>query len=273
MDKPFNYFTDAVDPVYSITCRINLYLLALLSYRYQGDSYLNSNKAKIKTINKGNRKPSSNNMNTGSRQSKTPSHDEATYIFSGGNRIQYLENLTVHQLELYNWCEDKVTTLATMDAILLSGATLFVEHVKTGNFPTRTATDWLSTILSWIEKSFPLIMVILIILPIFVSLGITLFHVIPKMRSGATVNTYKNHRSSAGIQRFNSKEEYKHRLDTISVDELYQDLIWQIYGMNKNVWKNQKSIRAAVICDLLGLFGFFFVVLYLVFNGNGSTIF
>lgn len=191
------------------------------------------------------------------------------FYFEGAERICYLENLVSKQLDLYTWCEEKVTTLATIDSILLASATLFVEHIRSGDFPQRIQETWLSKLQIIIENNFSAIMVLFIIFPIFISLGITLWHVIPKMSSGATPNTIRNHRSSSGIHKYKDIPEYKSRIDLITGEEIYEDLIRQIYGMNNNIWKNQISIKIAVYFDLIGLFGFFLVMLYLVFNGSG----
>jgi hypothetical protein len=195
------------------------------------------------------------------------------FDFSGSERIRYLDSLVSKQLELYTWCEEKVTTLATINAILLAGATLFVEHIKNGSFAKRISKAWQDGIQIFVEENFSKLMVVFILLPIFISLGISLWHVIPKMRSGKSPSNIRNHRSSAGIYKYGSISAYKNRLDSISTDEIYEDLVRQIYGMNTNIWNNQRSIKVAVFFDLVGLAGFFGVLLYLVFCGTGSNIF
>ncbi len=196
----------------------------------------------------------------------------SAFCFLGAERIHYLEGLVSKQLELYTWCEEKVTTLATIDAILLAGATLFIEHIKSGIFPKRVADTFLNNILMSIEQNFVVLTLLFILFPIFVSLGIALFHVIPKMSSGASPSTARNHRSSRGIHSYKDIQEYKNRMDSISADDIYIDLLRQIYGMNINIWRNQFSIKVAVYCDLVGLLGFICIMLYMIFNGNFSTI-
>lgn len=196
-----------------------------------------------------------------------------TFKLVGADRIHYLEGLVSKQLELYTWCEEKVTTLATIDAILLAGATLFVEHIKSEVFPVRDPSDCIDNILIFIENNFTIFMVLFMLLPIFISLGITLWHVIPKMSSGASPPTARNHRSSKGIHSYKDIPEYKVRMDTISEEEIYIDLLRQIYGMNNNIWRNQISIKVAVFFDLIGLLGFLFIMFYLIINGNGPIIF
>lgn len=191
----------------------------------------------------------------------------------GIERIHYLENLMSKQLELYTWCEEKVTTLATIDTILLGGAIIFVGRIKTNTFPARSLTTCWEQVLGFFESNFAIVMVIWVLVPLFASLAITLLHVIPKMRSGKTPRAIKNHRSTVGIRKYKDKNEYKQRLDSMSIDDIYHDLVRQIYGMNANIWKNQVSIKFAVLLDLLGLIGFAFILVYLAFTGNLSVIF
>jgi hypothetical protein len=199
--------------------------------------------------------------------------DNSTYKLVGAEKIHYLERLVTIQLDLYNWCEEKVGTLATIDAILLAGVTLFIGGIKSGSFPTRVGGNWISNIQIIIEKNFNLVMSLIILLPIFISLGITLWHVIPKMSSGASPSNARNHRSSKGMRSYKNIPEYKERMDSITEDEIYLDLLRQVYGMNLNTWRNQIFIKVAVIFDLVGLLGFLFAIIYLILNGTGSTIF
>lgn len=41
------------------------------------------------------------------------------YLGDTEKKIEYLESIVSKQLDLYNWCEEKVSTLATIDSILL----------------------------------------------------------------------------------------------------------------------------------------------------------
>lgn len=199
----------------------------------------------------------------------TSSSQEST--FSKIERIQYVQNLVEKQLDLYGWCETKVTTLATIDSILIAGVTLFVDHVKMESFPKRDNNNLLDASMGFIERNLSIIAMATILLPVFLSLGTALWHVIPKMRSGAYKSPIGNHRSSAGIQRFTSLKEYEKYMNSISFDTIHHDLIHQIYGMNTNIWRNQRSIRIAVWFDLVALFFFMAIMLYLVINGNGKV--
>jgi len=50
----------------------------------------------------------------------------AYFIKDDKKKIDYLESVVSKQLELYNWFEAKVSTLATINTILLGAATLFL---------------------------------------------------------------------------------------------------------------------------------------------------
>lgn len=165
-------------------------------------------------------------------------------------KIQYLENIVGKQLDLYNWCEEKVSTLATIDSILLAVATLFIDKL-----------DFFKTATSLHMKLLNTGITILILLPLFASLAIALWHIRPKM--GHASNTGRpNHRSSNGIRHFPDKFAYQKHLSNMTANEICEDLTNQIYGMNYNIWVNQKSIKKAVFLDLISLAGFFAVIVY-----------
>lgn len=165
-------------------------------------------------------------------------------------KIQYLENIVGKQLDLYNWCEEKVSTLATLDSILLAAATLFIDNM---NF--FKAENTLQ------ERIINIGIVALILLPLFISLSIALWHIRPKM-GNASNKGRPNHRSSNGIRHFPDKKTYGNHLSSMTATEICEDLANQIYGMNHNIWVNQKSIKRAVLFDLISIVGFFIVIVY-----------
>jgi hypothetical protein len=174
--------------------------------------------------------------------------------FSENNeeKMQYLEGIVSKQLELYTWCEEKVNTLATIDSILLGAATFFIEHVKV---VSKSPNPWIIPI--------NIAMISVLLLPISISLVITLWHIRPKMRSGAIPQKRPNHRSVAGISKFENATRYREHLDRLTISEICEDLTNQIYGMNKNIWRNQRSIKTAVFFDIIGLIGFILILFYL----------
>lgn len=174
---------------------------------------------------------------------------------ASNEKIQYLENIVGKQLELYNWCEEKVGTLATLDSILLAVATLFLDKM-----------EFFKAVDSLQDRLLNTGIIILILLPLFISLAIALWHIRPKM--GHASDTGKpNYRSSNGIRHFPDKKSYVDHLNNITANEICDDISNQIYGMNSNIWINQKSIKTAVFFDLISLFGFFLIFVYYgVFN-------
>lgn len=176
--------------------------------------------------------------------------NRARFSESSDEKIQYLENIVGKQLDLYNWCEEKVSTLATLDSILLAAATLLIDKMKFFKAPDNIQAKLLNAGI-----------VVLILLPLFISLAIALWHIRPKM--GSASNTGRpNHRSSNGIRHFSDKIAYKNHLSSMTSEEICEDLSNQIYGMNYNIWINQKSIKRAVLFDLISLTGFFAVIVY-----------
>lgn len=182
------------------------------------------------------------------------------------DKIHYFEGLISKQLNLYTWCEEKVSTLATINAIMLTAAMLFAERVKDNialnEKPVISIFDY---IISYVTSHFHITMVLFMVLPIFISLAITLWHIIPKMSSGKFVSPQDNpiHRSVVGIRSFDTWQKYKDYLDTLTEDKIFEQMVRQIYGMNKNIWKNQLSIKWAVRLDLIGLIGFLFIMVIL----------
>lgn len=190
------------------------------------------------------------NIRNGNEINTNINTDAGRFFEPSDEKIQYLENIVEKQLDLYNWCEEKVSTLATIDSILLAVATLFIDKM---DFFKTAGTIQVRLVNTGI--------IILILLPLFISLSIALWHIRPKM--GKASNTGRpNHRSSNGIRHFSDKAAYRKHLSNISAEEICEDLSNQIYGMNHNIWVNQKSIKRAVLFDLISLIGFFAVIVY-----------
>lgn len=185
-------------------------------------------------------------------QKKSGEHKmgDSFYDLSFSQKIAYLENLVTKQLDLYSWCEEKVSTLATIDSILLGAATIFIDNFVHVSDENRTIS---------------IILILLVLVPLFASLSIALWHIRPKMGKASNYGR-PNHRSSNGIRHYKDADEYRKVISNLSKDELYEDLARQIYGMNQNIWKNQQSIKNAVFCDLIGIFGFFVMIIYWAFQ-------
>lgn len=164
--------------------------------------------------------------------------------------IHYLEGIVSKQLELYNWCEEKVSILATIDSILIGAAIVFIDKLKTVPNPqTVNTVNWVTF---WTA--------IAILSPLFISLGIVLWRIRPKMGKQSNYGR-PNHRSSNGIRHNSNSSTYRDLLDRLSYNEIHEDLARQIYGMNNNIWVDQLSIKAAVIFDLIGLVVFIVAII------------
>jgi len=181
--------------------------------------------------------------------------------FSDDNKdkIEYLESIASKQLDLYNWFEAKVSTLATINSILLGASTLFIDKNKIIH-----DAIW-ATIIN-------VGMILIFLLPLSISLAIALWHIRPKMSSGKANSSRNNHRSSNGIIKFKSKDEYKEYLAKLTAKEICEDISNQIYGMNHNIWESQSSIKKAVLFDLIGLVGFIVIITYIIFCGKGASL-
>lgn len=205
-----------------------------------------SNKRKSET---NSNQQTQNNLKSDNNLS-VPNSSTGRFREASDEKIQYLENIVGKQLDLYNWCEEKVSTLATLDSILLAAATIFIDKM---DFFKAEDTIQIRLLKTGI--------VAFILLPLFISLAIALWHIRPKMGSASNVGR-PNHRSSNGIRHFSDKESYRNHLSNMTATEICEDLSNQIYGMNHNIWINQKSIKRAVSLDLISLAGFFAVFIY-----------
>lgn len=189
-------------------------------------------------------------VNDASESAEKKMEHRGRFFAPSDEKIGYLEGIVGKQLDLYNWCEEKVSTLATLDSILLAVATLFVDKM-----------DFFQPENSLQSRLLKGGIIVFILLPLFISLAIALWHIRPKM--GSASNTGRpNHRSSNGIRHFSDKVAYREHVSNISATEICEDLSNQIYGMNYNIWINQKSIKMAVLFDLISLAGFFAVFVY-----------
>lgn len=187
--------------------------------------------------------------NSNSPTSNASNANVPFFQIANADKIAYLEGIVGKQLDLYNWCEEKVSTLATIDSILIAVATLLIDKVTFFDIATCKHAKLANAVVLSI-----------LLLPLFLSMGITLWHIRPKMGNASNTGT-PNHRSSNGIRHFQNKAAYRDRLSTISAEEICNELSNQIYGMNGHIWTNQLSIKTAVVLDIISLVGFFVVAI------------
>lgn len=175
------------------------------------------------------------------------------YFKSFDSKIQYLSEMMQTQLQYFSLFEAKNTTLATVDTILLTLASLFTSSVILEN--NHHLPDNYHFILS--------IVLIVLVCTLLASLVVTLFNIffdVGKRRKRHLKIKY-NHHSISGIIHY-SKFEFIDRINKISDQEVFQDLANQTRGLVSINEKNQKRIRVAVILDLVALF---FLVCTLIF--------
>lgn len=161
----------------------------------------------------------------------------------GRLQLAFAQDILDKRYQTYMWCEQKIYTLATANTIFLGG--LFViagSRYSADTIPKR-------------------LLLAACVLCFAISLTLVLYHIEPKMSSGTLPATEKNPRSVVGVRKYASFDEYTKVVSSLTVDEMLTFTAHQIYGMNKNIWKNQRATRWAVVADVLGLALFLVIVL------------
>jgi len=169
-------------------------------------------------------------------------------------KIDYFVSLTLKQFQMYNSCESKVNILATISAIFIGATIIFIDKGKTLNQP--------STICATIINVGMIIMLFLFI----ISLAIMIWFVGPdKFINPEWVKRKNNqflpnHRAVYGINQFNNETEYKNYISTLTLKQICDQIITQIYVLNKMIWKIQGVIKKAVILNITGLIIFLLII-------------
>ena len=185
-----------------------------------------------------------------SKENGTHAEKKGFFAEDTREKITYLESVDDKQFWMYDWCEAKVGTLATIDTILLAILSFIFEKLKESSYPCKLF-EIIQTVLMFVT-----------LISLSVSLIIALLHIRPKM--GKTSNKGRpNHRSSNGIRHWSNKESYYEAYDDLTCELICKDLAYQIYGMNVNIWKNQKTIKVAVTLDIISVIGFLLFVFIL----------
>ncbi len=143
--------------------------------------------------------------------------------------------------DTYQWCEDKVNTLVTLNGLLIGALFVTIDKIFSK-----------SECLNFVMAS-------LAILFLATSLALSLYHIIPKMNSGRIT---RNIRTVIGTEQFDSNESYFDEYLKLELIDMVKLNTEQIRGMNKNIMKNQIAIRIAAICSIIGMVLF----LVLIFN-------
>lgn len=158
---------------------------------------------------------------------------------SSNERIQQLSEIQVFVLDilswkywLFDWSEQKISTLVTIDSLLLGALFLAVDSAS-------------------IEGWHMISLFCFSIVSLLISILISLWHVLPLMYSGRS--DPENPRTSYGIEKYESNVTYKNTLTALSLEEMIGFDSDQIRGMNKNIFRYQRAIRWAAWMTILGL--------------------
>lgn len=158
------------------------------------------------------------------RRERAMSSNEATQAF--------VLDILDKKYRIYDWCEQKISTLVTIDGLLLGALFLAVDT---------------SAIQGW--KMFTLFGLSIALL--LGSILISLWHVVPLMYSGRSHP--KNPRTSYGTEAYESNEEYGRAVMALRIEDMIRLDTDQIRGMNKNIMRDQRAIRWAARLTMLAL--------------------
>ena len=177
------------------------------------------------------------------------------YLKTPSARIKYLSEMIQTQLQFFNLFEAKNTSLATVDTILLTLASLFTSTILIEN----------KSILTGVPNLLLKIGLIVLVCIILSSLVVTLLNIIFDVgtRRKRYLKIKYNHHSISGVIHYN-KEEFKNRISTIPPNEVLNDLASQTWGLIRINEKNQKRIKIAVILDLVGLVWFIAILVFVM---------
>jgi hypothetical protein len=142
--------------------------------------------------------------------------------------------------------------LATVDSILLAAIALVIGP----HYPLDTPT----------HDAFAACTVFFLA----ASLALILYHVIPSMNSkvGNEFHNDRNPRSTIVIDKYPSKEAYWEAVSVLELEDMARYNSFQIYGMNRNIMRNQLAIRTAVYLTYVAMLSFAFVASGANFHAN-----
>lgn len=168
------------------------------------------------------------------------------------SKKDYLLEMYQTELSFFDLFESKNNSLATADTILLTLASIF-----TTQFFDKEGQN---------NSCLLMILSIILVAMIMTSLGVILLNVIFKVgkRPKRIIKIKYNHHSISGIIRY-SRNEFIERINTISSEDLVNDLAKQVYGLVKINENSQRRIRVAVIIDLIALVYFFVILIIMQF--------
>lgn len=178
--------------------------------------------------------------------------DNASTSSHQGGSLQdthlYALDILAKKYHLYDWCEKKISTLVTIDGLLIGGLLLVID--------LDALSRW--KMLACFGLSLALLMG---------SILISLWHVIPVMYGGRS--SRRNPRTVVGTETYSTNREYIDAVMSLSLEDMIRVDLDQIRGMNKNIMRNQRAIRTAVKLTMAALIPLVFLVA-LVIKGPGG---
>jgi len=164
--------------------------------------------------------------------------------------INYFRNLFGDKLQLYQYCESQLSRIAFANSIFIAAIAMIVS--------SGMQLDVCKVLLYTLY-----VCTVLIFVPFVVSLRITLCCAIPKFFRRRLSYGKADHSSIYGIIKFKNVEDYKNYISKLTANDIYNEIITQIYNMNDTIIRDYKEIEKAVKWDRIGLISF---MVYLIFK-------
>lgn len=172
--------------------------------------------------------------------------DENVAAVDDGDRVAFLASLLERKYALYDWTETKIASLIALDGLLLAAAFVLLDSRGGKRLPTFRG-DLSETTVS------PALM-LLSVMPLLVSLLICLWHITPTMNSRSTAKPELPRAlgSVQGLALHGSRDAFRSKVARLTSEDIIWSQTAQIWGMNVNILKNTRAVRAAVWCSTLG---------------------
>ena len=167
-------------------------------------------------------------------------------------KINYLSSIFLKQTSEYDACSSKVSTLATINAIFIGATILFISSQNI-------------SLLAFHIK----ILVIFMIAAFLFSLIIMIWNidsnklVKPKMTSDEIEDVLPNHRAIIGIKNYRTVKEYEECISNLTNEKISQDIIKQIFYMNRTILRIGYIMKISVFLNTMGII-IFMILLCLI---------
>lgn len=172
--------------------------------------------------------------------------------------LEYTTQIIEKRYDLYHWCEQKIASLATIDGVLLASLFLLVGSIPGQGQKYLVLSDQVIIDL----RDLAILALLEALICLLISISVCLWHIIPLMDS--KVGNQTNPRSVIGIERFKTAHDYHQAILQLDLDTMLRYNAYQIKGMNKNIWRDQKAIRYGVVASVLSLAGLSSAVAFVI---------